>query len=136
MYNTIIVPVDVSNADKAAAMLDTAERLGGKGAKVVLLNVIEAIPGYVAVHMPEGYAEKAVAEAKEALSKIAASTSLNTEIDVRGGHASPEILSVADEKSADAIIIASHRPGVQDYLLGSTAARVVRHAKCSVLVMR
>jgi len=43
---------------------------------------------------------------------------------------------VAQEKGVDLIIIASHRPGLQDYFLGSTAAKVVRHAKCSVLVIR
>jgi nucleotide-binding universal stress UspA family protein len=43
---------------------------------------------------------------------------------------------VAEEKGADLIIIASHRPGLKDYFLGSTAAKVVRHAKCSVLVIR
>jgi len=36
----------------------------------------------------------------------------------------------------DLIIVGSHKPGLQDYLLGSTAARVVRHAMCSVLVGR
>ena len=34
------------------------------------------------------------------------------------------------------IVIASHDPGLADYLLGSTAGRVVRHAHCSVLVVR
>ena len=34
------------------------------------------------------------------------------------------------------IVIASHDPGLVDYLLGSVAARVVRHAHCSVLVTR
>jgi len=43
---------------------------------------------------------------------------------------------VAKEKDVDLIIIASHRPGLQDYFLGSTAAKVVRHATCSVLVVR
>jgi universal stress protein F len=33
-------------------------------------------------------------------------------------------------------VIASHRPGIQDYFLGSTASRVVRHANCTVHVMR
>ncbi|MEP4424264.1 MAG: universal stress protein, partial [Nitratireductor sp.] len=46
------------------------------------------------------------------------------------------ILAVAKEKQADVIVIASHKPGLQDYLIGSTAARVVRHAACSVHVMR
>ena len=39
-------------------------------------------------------------------------------------------------QGVDLIIVASHRPGLQDYFLGSTAAKVVRHAKCSVLVIR
>jgi nucleotide-binding universal stress UspA family protein len=34
------------------------------------------------------------------------------------------------------IVLASHRPELKDYLLGPNAARVVRHAKCSVLVVR
>ena len=46
------------------------------------------------------------------------------------------ILEVADETHADLIIVASHQPDVQDYFLGSTAAKVVRHARCSVLVLR
>lgn len=136
MYQTFVVPVDVNNSDKAAAMLDTAERLGDKGAKIVLTYIIEPIPNYVAVHLPEGHSEKVVAEAKEELDRIAKSTALETEIQVRFGHASPEILSAADENNADAIIIASHRPGFEDYLLGSTASRVVRHAKCSVVIIR
>ena len=34
------------------------------------------------------------------------------------------------------IVMASHDPVLSDYLLGSVAARVVRHAHCSVLVAR
>ncbi|MFY0615010.1 MAG: universal stress protein [Hyphomicrobiaceae bacterium] len=136
MYETIIVPVDVNNAEKASDMLIAAERIGGKKAKVVLLNVIEAVPNYVAVHLPEEFREQVWKEATDGLSRIAKSTSLETEIEVRGGHASAEILTVADERNADAIIIASHRPGLEDYFLGSTASRVVRHAKCTVVVIR
>jgi nucleotide-binding universal stress UspA family protein len=37
---------------------------------------------------------------------------------------------------ADLIVVGSHRPAMKDYLLGTNAARVVRHAHCSVLVVR
>ena len=40
------------------------------------------------------------------------------------------------ETNADLIVINSHKPGVEDYFLGSTASRVVRRAPCSVLVLR
>ena len=136
MYGTIIVPVDVTDTDRAAVMLDTAQRLGGERAKIVLVNIVEAIPSYVALEIPEEYRKRVVVQAKDELTRIAKSTTLQTEIEVRSGHPAQSILSIADEKNADTIIIASHRPGFEDYLLGSTASRVVRHAKCSVIVIR
>ena len=59
-----------------------------------------------------------------------------TDSEVLSGHTPLKILEYATEIGADLIIIASHRPGLQDYFLGSTAARVVRHAECAVLVDR
>ncbi|MBT3700319.1 MAG: universal stress protein [Alphaproteobacteria bacterium] len=47
-----------------------------------------------------------------------------------------EILRVAGEVSVDLVVMGSHRPTMEDYLLGPNAARVVRHANCSVLVVR
>jgi len=46
------------------------------------------------------------------------------------------ILNIAQAVDADLILLASHRPAMKDYLLGTNAARVVRHARCSVLVVR
>jgi universal stress protein F len=47
-----------------------------------------------------------------------------------------EILGVAEEAEADLVVVGSHRPAMKDYLLGTNAARVVRRARCSVLVAR
>ena len=47
-----------------------------------------------------------------------------------------EILAFAEEVGGDLIVVGSHRPAMKDYLLGTNAARVVRHARCSVLVAR
>lgn len=58
------------------------------------------------------------------------------ELIVREGSILSEILSVAEVIGADLIIMASHQPEFSDYLLGSTVARVARHAKCSVLIAR
>ncbi|MFQ5760821.1 MAG: universal stress protein, partial [Acidiferrobacterales bacterium] len=43
---------------------------------------------------------------------------------------------VAEKAGCDLIVMASQRPELKDYLLGPNAARVVRHANCSVLVAR
>jgi universal stress protein F len=52
------------------------------------------------------------------------------------GSPKDQILKLADSIRADLIIIASHRPDISTYLLGSNAAVVVRHATCPVLVVR
>jgi nucleotide-binding universal stress UspA family protein len=52
------------------------------------------------------------------------------------GNTYDEILRVAEADGAALIVIGAHQPDLRDYLLGPNAARVVRHAKCSVLVVR
>lgn len=46
------------------------------------------------------------------------------------------VIDVADELCADLIVIGSHGYDFADRLLGTTAARIVNHAACSVLVVR
>jgi nucleotide-binding universal stress UspA family protein len=55
---------------------------------------------------------------------------------VRFGGIYVEILAEAEEWGADLIVIGSHRPSMATYLIGSNAKTIVRHAKCSVLVIR
>ncbi len=52
------------------------------------------------------------------------------------GHSARTIIDFARENGIECIIIGSHKPGLSDYFLGSTAARVVRHADCAVHVHR
>jgi len=136
VFKTIVVPVALSQVEKARPMLEAARQIGGEHAHVVLMSVVEDIPTYVATELPGGFLDKAKKNAHDALSKIARESGLEAEIVVRSGQPSAGILGTAKEKNADAIIIASHQPGLSDYLLGSTAHRVVRHAKCAVLVLR
>ena len=136
MYRTIIVPIDLSQETKGRRILDLAIRLGDEGARIILANVLEELPGYVAIELPAGLMERSLQEAEDKLKAIAADAGVNAEIKVRLGHPGNQILELAEETGADLIIVASHRPGLQDYFIGSTAGRVVRHANCSVLVTR
>lgn len=52
------------------------------------------------------------------------------------GNPPRSIIAYAEKIGADCIIVGLHRPGLRDYLLRSTAARVVRHAPCAVHVLR
>lgn len=139
MTKKILVPIDVSHEQAGGAALSLANDMAKlKGAKLVLLNVVERVPAFVESQLPEGYAEAAVSAASEKLTEFAGSLDLEAapEIVVRRGHPSTEILEYAEAIGADLIVIASHEPELADYLLGSVAARVVRHASCSVLVVR
>jgi nucleotide-binding universal stress UspA family protein len=136
MFSRILVPIDLHDDAKARSMIDAAVQLRGQDGQIVLLHVVEEIPGYVAVELPSGILSNQKEESIRSLEDISRRDGLNAAIDVRIGQPASAILEAADEHKSDVIVIASHRPGLQDYLIGSTAARVVRHSKCSVLVIR
>lgn len=136
MYKTILVPIEMAHVPEGKANIDLAAQHAAEGAKIILLNVVEDIPNWAAVELPAGLLEQSIETAQSELKAIATAAGLKMEVAVRTGHSYNTILDVAKEKDVDLIIIASHRPGLQDYFLGSTAAKVVRHANCSVLVVR
>lgn len=136
MYRTIIVPIDLAQEEKGRHIVDLAIKLGGDNARIILANVLEDLPGYIAIELPAGLVERSREDAQARLQAIAESAGITPEIIVRSGHPGNEILDLAEETNADLIMVASHRPGLQDYFIGSTAGRVVRHAKCSVMVVR
>ncbi len=136
MYNTILIPIDLSHKERIEPMLEIAKLLADGDAKITLTNVVEDIPDYVAAQIPSDVLKKAEVESLSALKAIAEQAGLEAETEVRRGHAGNTLLDIADEKKVDVIVIASHKPGWEDYLIGSTAARVVRHAKCAVHVLR
>ena len=136
MYKTILVPIEMAHVAEGKANIDLASQHAAEGAKIILLNVVEDIPNWAAVELPADLLDKSLESSQEELKAIANATGMKMQVVVRTGHSYNTILEVAKEKNADLIIIASHRPGLQDYFLGSTAAKVVRHANCSVLVVR
>lgn len=55
---------------------------------------------------------------------------------IRNGVVFDEVVLQAQKSQVDAIVMASAKPKLRSYLLGSNAAKVVRHAPCSVFVVR
>lgn len=136
MYKKIIVPIDLAHAEKAPSMISAARKLSEPDARIWLVHAVEALPQYASAHVPGGAIEESRVSARKELEKLADQMNADVEVVVRDGKATNTILDLADEKRADAIVIASHQPDLRDYFLGSTAAGVVRHAQCSVLVLR
>ncbi|MFC5736729.1 universal stress protein [Sinirhodobacter huangdaonensis] len=135
MYSNIIVPLAFDEDHNPDTALNVARALASDGARITLVHVMADVPGYAISYMPEGYATELRQTLQQQLDGLAADFEAGAGV-IRQGNAANEILDLAEEIQADCIVIASHRPGFGDYLIGSTAARVVRHAPCSVMVLR
>jgi universal stress protein F len=136
MYKTILVPIEMSQIELGKSMIETARKHSDKETRIILLNVIEDIPSWAAVGLPKDILESSRKSTTEEVQALANAASIQADVEICSGHPYKNILEKANEEEVDLIIIASHKPGLQDYLLGSTAAKVVRHARCSVLVVR
>lgn len=135
MYHNILVPISFDSERDVTGPLKLARLLATPEAKITLLHVVEAIPTYAITYMPTDYLVEARKATERELEKLAAELP-NARAEVIEGHSGRSILDWAEQNGPDLIIIASHRPGMQDLLLGSTAAQVVRHAACAVHVVR
>lgn len=137
MYKSIIVAVALDHENTASALLDRAEKLVDQAGTVRIVTVVEPIPAYVTAELPPDIFDGHVKAAQAALDTLAASrTTRPVEKELRFGGPAAEIMAAAEEHGADLIMVASHKPGLSTYFIGSTAAKVVRHAQCSVLVVR
>ncbi|MDI7861302.1 universal stress protein [Rhizobiaceae bacterium n13] len=136
MYRKIIVPVDIGNLERGESILRKAGTLLDEGGEIVLLNVVEDIPGYIAIDLPPDMMDNAMKDSRQKLEDLRARAGVKGAIEVRSGAAAHEIIAAAQEHAADLVIVASHKPDFSNYFIGATADRVVRHAKCSVLVDR
>lgn len=134
MYKNILVPMALDH-DLSPQTLGVAKALVAENGKITAIHIHEAAQGSVASFISEDAVREAQENARAMLAKKTAGIEgLDAEFVV--GHAYRSIIDYADAKDIDCIVIGSHKPGLSDFLLGSTAARVVRHASCAVHVCR
>lgn len=134
MYAKILVPMALDHGISQHT-LQVARALGGGNCEIVALHVYEAPQGSASVYLDKS----AVKEGFEKARKILADKLHNLDHirpELVSGHTSRTIIDYASANAIDCIVIGSHKPGLSDYFLGSTAARVVRHAPCAVHVHR
>ncbi|WP_282607130.1 universal stress protein [Pelagibius sp. Alg239-R121] len=140
MDRTVLVCVDTSDPDCWPALLADVLHSAVTGATLHMVHVVpeEEALGPLSQFVPEGFADahRATSHSKlETMSKDLPSH-VDIKLHMRSGNIYVEALNLAEKIEADLIIIGSSRPDLRDYLLGPKAARIVRHAKCSVLVVR
>lgn len=141
MYNDVLLAVDLqdpSSWQKALpAAVDASKRSNGR------LHILTVLPGYgmsiVGQAFPADFEAEAKRKAIEGLRKFIADnvpSDVQADAIVEEGSIYDVIIQTSKKVNAGLIVVAAHRPELKDYLLGPNAARVVRHADCSVLVVR
>jgi nucleotide-binding universal stress UspA family protein len=140
MFKTILVPVDLGEVEAAKPAIDKAVELAGiSGGALRLIYVRAIVPVTYMEFMPPAFDEEQQGQADAKLAEVAAGVALPAErvsTAVRLGSVYAEVLEEAEQTGADLIVVGSHRPTMATYLLGSNASTIVRHARCSVLVVR
>ena len=135
MYKKVLVPVTLDHTRDFSAALNVARLVADADSPITVLHVIEDLPSYVDSYLPKDHRASRQSEAEVDL-KAELGGVKNVKSVVVYGHSGNTIVDYATAHDFDCIVISSHRPGLQDYFLGSTAARVVRHALCAVHVIR
>lgn len=134
MYRRILVPMALSH-DLSPTTLKVADALRADDGEIIAIHVYETPQGSVAAYLDEEAVQTAFAKAEQLLRrKLGGAPHVTAKI-VKG-HSARTIIDFAATNDVDCIVMGSHKPGLSDYFLGSTAARVVRHAPCAVHVIR
>ena len=140
MFKTILVPVDIDDVETARPAIDRAVALANASEGTLrLIYVRSLLPETFMEFVPPDLDEAQRRDAEKKIAEIAAGIALPEDrlsSVVQAGSVYNEVLNEADRLAADLIVVGSHRPTMAAYLLGSNAATIVRHAKCSVLVVR
>ena len=134
MYNTILIALALDQGHAPRAF-ELARKIRSDGGKIVAVHVIEKVPNFANLYISpdkEKTVEKAAMQA--IIDRIGEPK--DAEAVVLSGHPGRTVTEYAEQIGADCIIAGSHKPNLTDFFLGSTAARIMRYAKCSVHILR
>lgn len=134
MYKHILVPMALDHGI-AETTMEIARTLLAEGGQITALHVHEAPNNSVSAYVDQGVIESAFTQSEKQMNERVAAMDDVKAVTVQG-HSGRTIVDTATSLKVDCIVLGSHKPGLIDYLLGSTAARVVQHAPCAVHVAR
>ncbi|WP_051219656.1 universal stress protein [Oceanobacter kriegii] len=142
MYYKILIPVDLAHKTELPKLVDAARHLTSDSphADFNFLYVDESgVHKAGAPYMDPDKEKERRQDVKDKLLALVRNLmpdNLHSFCHVRRGTIHEQILEEAKKIQADAIVMLAQKPGLSSYFVGSNAERVVRHAKCSVMVVR
>ena len=134
MYQKILVPMALDQG-LAEETVKVARALLKADGEIVALHVHEAPNSSATAFIDEEVIQQSVKRAQARLEARAEELGDLKHV-MLTGHAARTIVEYAAREGFDCIVVGSHKPELSDYLLGSTASWVARHARCSVHIVR
>lgn len=142
----ILVPTDFSQYSDVA-LQEAVDIASQYNAKVVLLHVIDenirqcAADYCLSSEVVSQLERESLTTSKEKLrnevDSLKEKKPVEIDYDIRKGSPADAILEEQQEKGIDLIVIPSHgKSGILKHLIGSVTDKVVRSAKCPVMVVR
>lgn len=140
MFKTIVVGLDGSERQPGVVRqaVELADRMGGRLVLCRAMQIPLSIPAVAWSLAGDDFENFLVGHGREALKRVEEEIpeALRGGIESGMGQPGDFICKVAEERRADLIVIGSHGYDRVDRLLGTTAAKVVNRARCTVLVVR
>lgn len=137
MYKNIMVPVDLSHADRLDKALATAADLARLySARLHAVGVVATAPGPVA-HDPVEFTAKLKSFCSDQSDRhgvtfeAVSMTSHDPAVDL-----DDRLKSAAEELNADLVVMASHVPTFRDHFFSSNAGYLATHVNISVFIVR
>lgn len=134
MYSKILIPIEPGYGDEAHKAVRVARALLEPGGSIELVTVFLEVPYYYGIDLDKDLLERNEREAKAQIDADFGGPDVS--VVIATGHPTRSILNLAQDGGHDCIVVASSQPGWGHVFLGSTAAGIVRHAHCSVHVLR
>lgn len=137
MFKKIMVPVDLGHLDTQGKGLQCAADLARThGAKVCYVGVTTETPGPLG-HNPAEFEQKLKAFARDQ----AAAHGHGAEYEVLIAHdpttdIDDTLLGAVKKTGSDLVVMATHKPGIGDYLWPSNGGKLAAHAEASVFLVR
>ena len=140
MFKRVLATVDLGDETSSVNVIRAAQELISENDTLFVVCVVPDFGmSVVSGYFSEDHEKEMIEKTRAALHVFTKKHVIeNTRLQhiIAHGRIYEEILGAAETCKADLIVVGSHRPSLKDYLLGPNAARVVRHAEQSVLVVR
>ena len=141
MFKNIVIPIDLADKHSIKVMLPTA--INFVQAFNATLHFVYIIPDFgmklIEDYLPKNWVKDQKSKYEEQIESLIqhyVPHEMKVNFHVSRGAVYDEVIQYANEIKADLIIVSAVRPQLRDYMLGSNASKIVRHAGVSVLVVR